>query len=84
MNNLATLYYSQGKYEKAESLLEERLEKKKSILGDEHPEALTSMSNLATSYNRQGKYEKAKQLYLKAVNTTKSGLGDSRKNISAR
>jgi hypothetical protein len=46
MHNLAGLYNSQGKYEKAESMYVDCLEKSKAVLGDMHPDTLTSMSNL--------------------------------------
>ena len=40
MNNLARLYQNQGSYKKAETLYKEVLEKKKTVLGEEHPSTL--------------------------------------------
>ena len=63
INNLAALYRSQGKYDKAEPLYVECLAKRKEILGDDHPDTLSSMNNLAGLYRSQGKYDKAEPLY---------------------
>ncbi|KAH6704103.1 hypothetical protein BKA61DRAFT_702694 [Leptodontidium sp. MPI-SDFR-AT-0119] len=48
MNNLASLFDSQGKYEAAEPLFEETLRLSKKVLGEEHSQTLTSMNNLAS------------------------------------
>ena len=63
MNNLAGLYYDQGKYAQADPLYTTALEVRRRILGDLHPDTLQSMSNMATLYTAQGKYAQAEQLY---------------------
>ncbi|NJR15498.1 MAG: tetratricopeptide repeat protein, partial [Calothrix sp. CSU_2_0] len=45
LNNLASLYRSQGKYEAAEPLYLQALELRKSILGENHPSYATSLNN---------------------------------------
>ena len=62
MNGLASLYYSQGKYDEAEPLYVECLALRKAILGTSHPYTLTSMNNLAGLYDSQGKYDQAKEI----------------------
>jgi hypothetical protein len=42
MNNLAGLYFSQGKYDQAEALFVECL----LVSGDKHPNTLNSLNNL--------------------------------------
>jgi hypothetical protein len=51
MRDLAVVYAKQGRYDASRSLLEECLDKRKSILGDNHPLALKSMRYLAVLYN---------------------------------
>jgi len=55
IDNLAALYYKQGKYDKAEPLYVECLEKRKAVLGDTHPDTLSSINNLAALYKNHGK-----------------------------
>ena len=50
MNNLANVYYAQGKYPQAEALDSQALEIQRRVLGPEHPDTLESMSNLAGEY----------------------------------
>ena len=50
MNNLAVLYLDQGQYAKAEPLFVKALEVRRRVLGEEHPDTLTSMNNLALLY----------------------------------
>ena len=47
MNNLAIAYKSQGKYRDAEVLYKQCLDKKKEVLGENHPDTLMTMNNLA-------------------------------------
>jgi hypothetical protein len=35
---------------------------RKRMLGDEHPDALTSMGNLASTYWKQGRWKEAEEL----------------------
>ena len=50
MGNLATVYQSGGRLERALPLFEQRLALEKSNLGPDHPDTLRSMSNLAEAY----------------------------------
>ncbi len=63
MNNLALLFYRQGKYEAAEPLYKETLQLRIKVLGEEHPHTLVSMNNLALLFKRQSKYEAAELNY---------------------
>ena len=42
-----------GKYQEAELLYKECFEKRKSILGENHPDTLNTMNNLAITYNKK-------------------------------
>ncbi len=57
MNSLATLFMSQGEYEKGLSLYAECLTRRKVLLGDSHPDTLSSMESLANLLLPQEFYE---------------------------
>ena len=62
MNNLAVTYRAQGRTGEAARLQEEVLEKRRRILGDDHPDTLTTMNNLASTYRDQGRTGEAARL----------------------
>jgi hypothetical protein len=43
------------------------IEIRKRVLGDEHPDTLTSMGNLATTYRDQGRWKAAEELRVQAA-----------------
>ena len=59
------------------------LDKRKIVLGDTHPDTLTSLNNLAILYYKaglngaQGRYEKAEPLYLECLDKRKAVLGET-------
>ncbi|MGB6296904.1 MAG: tetratricopeptide repeat protein [Rivularia sp. (in: cyanobacteria)] len=77
LNNLASLYKSQGKYEQAEPLYIQALELRKQLLGENHPHTASSLNNLASLYDSQGKYEEAEPLYIQALELRKQLLGEN-------
>jgi len=76
MNNLAVSYCRQGDYALALPLYLKRLEKRKEMLGEDHPSALTTMNYLALFYESQGDYVSALPLYLKCLEKRKEKLGE--------
>jgi tetratricopeptide (TPR) repeat protein len=71
LNNLASLYDSQGKYSEAELLYLDALEMRRRLFTGDHPDVATSLNNLALLYNSQGKYSEAESLYVDALEMTK-------------
>ena len=67
LNNLASLYDSQGKYSEAEPFYLDALEMRKQLFTGDHPDVATSLNNLAFLYNNQGRYSEAEPLYLDAL-----------------
>jgi hypothetical protein len=51
--NLASTYRNQGRWNEAEKLGVQVLKTRKTVLGSEHPETLTSMANLAYTWKYQ-------------------------------
>ena len=50
MNNLASTHRDAGRLKDAEALGVEVVEKRKRVLGDDHPDTLKSMLSLAATY----------------------------------
>ncbi|MEK7995788.1 MAG: tetratricopeptide repeat protein, partial [Planctomycetota bacterium] len=59
LNNLASLYYYQGRYGEAEPLYRRALDIREKTFGPEHPDTATSLNNLASLYYYQGRYGEA-------------------------
>ncbi len=75
LNNLALLYYNQGKYADAEPLYKRALAIKEKALGPEHPSVATSLNNLAALYRVQGRYAEAEPLHKRALAIREKALG---------
>ena len=52
------------------------MEKRKQVLGDDHPDTLTSMANLACMYTNQGRRKEAETLYVVVMEKRKQVLGN--------
>ncbi|ORY50598.1 TPR-like protein [Rhizoclosmatium globosum] len=78
---LAGFYQILSNYEKAEPMLIECLETKKRVLGQDHPDTLSSLNNLALLYKSQGKYEQAEPMYIECLETSKRVLGQEHPDI---
>jgi putative hemolysin len=62
MANLASTYCHQGRWNEAEKLGVQVIERKKTVLGAKYPDTLTSMANLALTYCNQGRWNEAEKL----------------------
>jgi hypothetical protein len=51
-----------GEYERASQLDEDTLIRRRRVLGEDHPDTLTSASNLAADLRALGEHERARQL----------------------
>jgi len=74
--NIALVYTEQGQWKEAEELEVLVMEKKKHLLGEEHPHTLTSMANLAATYRNQGKWKEAEALEVLVMEKRKHLLGE--------
>ena len=52
------------------------METRKRVLGEEHPDTLTSMYNLASTYRSQGRWKEAEMLEVLVMETRKRVLGE--------
>ena len=76
INNLASLYNAQGRYDAAEPLYKQAMEICRVALGEEHADFATSLNNLALLYKAQGRYEAAEPLYKQAMEIRRVALGE--------
>ena len=77
LKNLAELYRSQGKYDKAEPLYQRLLIISEKMLGPEHLHLATILDTLAIVYQKQEKHEEAGLLYQRQVILLQKALGEN-------
>jgi hypothetical protein len=75
MNNLASTYWNQGRWEEAEQLGVKVMETSRAKLGADHPSTLTSMNNLALTFSNQERWVEAEELQEQAVDGVKKCYG---------
>ena len=63
MGNLAALYFSQARYDEAQSLLEQCLRMQTALLGPEHPRLANNMTHLGEIYLVRHRYAEAEDLF---------------------
>src|SRR3984957_2845928 len=73
---LGLVYVDGGRWKEAEKLQVLVVETMKRVLGEEHPDTLTSMDNLASTYRSQGRWKEAEMLGVLVVETMKQVLGE--------
>jgi len=76
LSRIALVYDEQGRWKEAETLQVVVMEKRKQVLGDDHPDTLTSMANLASTYRKQGHWKEAETLEVVVMEKRKQVLGD--------
>lgn len=76
-NNLALIYYQQGRFKEAEKHHLQIYLRRREVLGDYHPETLGAMGSLANSYHFQGRLEEALELKKRILDGRKKRLGDT-------
>jgi tetratricopeptide (TPR) repeat protein len=79
LSNLAEMYNAQGRYDQAESLLQQVLTitKRKRMTGKNDPEIAVSLNNLAGLYADQGRNKEAGPLMREALAIDKEALGEN-------
>jgi tetratricopeptide (TPR) repeat protein len=67
---------STGAYADAKKMEERSLQARRNVLGEGHPDTLTSMGNLAGTYSKQGRWEEAEKLQVEVMEKRKEVLGE--------
>src|ERR1700722_8394909 len=73
---LERVYMDGGRWKEAEKLSVLAMETSKRVLGEEHPDTLTSMDILASTYWNQGRSKEAEVLQVSVMETRKQVLGE--------
>ncbi|KAF2676779.1 hypothetical protein K458DRAFT_396668, partial [Lentithecium fluviatile CBS 122367] len=76
----AMTLHSDGRWKEAEELFVQVMETRKRVLGEEHPDTLTSMANLASTFWNQGRWKEAEELFVQVMETRKRVLGEEHPN----
>ncbi|KAJ7803984.1 P-loop containing nucleoside triphosphate hydrolase protein [Mycena olivaceomarginata] len=74
--HIQIVYDEGGWWKDAEALQVVVLEMRKRVLGEEHPETLTSMSDLTVIYQKQGRWKDAEALQVVVMEMSKCVLGE--------
>ena len=75
LHNTTCFLLLQGQLEDTERLQTQAVGLRRSLLGTDHPDTLTSMANLASTYRNQGRWEEAEKLEVQVLETSKTKLG---------
>jgi tetratricopeptide (TPR) repeat protein len=75
-HTVSTLLFYEGRWKEAEELEVQVMDTRKRVLGEEHPDTLTSMANLASTYQNQGRWKEAEELDMQVMDTRKRVLGE--------
>lgn len=73
---LANLYFTIGLYESAMPLQESALATRRKVLGEEHPDTLSSIHYTASLLNSQGNHAEAERHYREAIEKSRRALGE--------
>ncbi|EUC58653.1 nephrocystin-3 protein [Rhizoctonia solani AG-3 Rhs1AP] len=75
-NYLKEVYQCTGQWSRVLQLLQPLVRAFKKVLGEEHPDTLTSMNNLAYIYSNLGRHSEAEQLQVKVLDARKRVQGE--------
>src|SRR5260221_51503 len=78
--NLAFFYSEQGRWRDAEVYGVVTMEKRRQVLGEDHPDTLKSMGKLASTYWNQGRLKDAEVLEVAAMEKRRELLGEDHPN----
>jgi len=76
MASLAATYHNQGRYDAAETLKKRVLDLRREVVGEKHPDTISSMAELATTYHNQGRYDAAETLKKRALDLRREVVGE--------
>jgi len=75
MDTIGLVYQNLGLYSRAQPLLTRALETRRRVLGDDHPDTLSSMTHLAALEEAEGLFEEAEKLEGMVVERGRAVLG---------
>lgn len=82
LNNIASLYFKQGKWQEAAALFERALEIQALTVGTADVEYARTLNNLGVVWANENDYERANQYYCQALKSRKDSLGVHHKDYA--
>ena len=82
LTTLGRVHQQLGLYDEARTLLEEAVDRRRSLYGDDHLETLASMSSLAGVFENEGKYDEATRLYREILQTYREQHGNNHAEVA--
>jgi hypothetical protein len=76
LHNAALFMLYRGQWNKAEELQVQAAAMRRRVLGEEHPDTLTSMANLASTFWNQGRWTEAEKLEVQVIEMSSRVLGE--------
>jgi non-specific serine/threonine protein kinase/serine/threonine-protein kinase len=73
MDTMGQVYHSLGLYEQARGLLQQGLDQRRRLHGDDHADVTSSMTGLGDVLLAQGQYDEAERLFREAVEIFRRG-----------
>jgi len=83
MDTMGDVYQNLGLYDRATPLLEEALNIRRHIFGEEHPDVAESLNKLALLLDAKGDYAAAEPLYRQALAMRRKLLGEEHPDVAA-
>ena len=81
-NGAVSVYLlSRGRYNEAQTLLEQLFAEQRQLYGSEHPDVLATMHELAKVYYHQGQYAEAEKLYNRVLRSFEQQLGSDHVDV---
>jgi tetratricopeptide (TPR) repeat protein len=75
-SKIGRVLWKEGRWEDAEQLFVRVMEARSRVLGEEHPNTLTSTASLAETYRKQGRWKEAEELQVKVIEAMSRVLGE--------
>jgi tetratricopeptide (TPR) repeat protein len=82
LNNLANVYWEQGRYDEAEQLHKRALAIREQALGPRQPDVASSLGNLANVYCLQERYDEAEPLHKRALAIWEKAFGPEHLHVA--
>ncbi|KAF6806860.1 Kinesin light chain 5 [Colletotrichum plurivorum] len=76
LTNVSWYLVMLGNFSRAEVIVKQAVSTQTEILGQEHPDTLTSMANLASTFWNQGRWKEAEELEVRVMETSSTVLGE--------
>ena len=83
LNNIGSVYNSQGAYSQALSHYEQALKIWRAVFGENHPDVATSLNNIGLVYHSQGAYSQALCHYEEALKILRAVFGENHPNVAS-